>query len=423
MRTIARVSISATTILMFTSLVAATDLPTAPPEEIGLSQERLNVLSSVIEDAVAAGDCPGAVVLVARHGKVGFLKSFGVLDPATKEPMPEDAIFRIYSMSKALSAVPALSLVEHGKMTLSTRVSDVLPEFSSMMVADLSKYNAYNDLPRVRPAANPIVVVDLLKLSGGFVDYNFYPNFPREMFRKAGIASQALTLKQAAAVAAKAPLLYEPGTTFSYAETNYDVLGQMLQVIEDKPIAEVCEEHFFAPNGMSDTGFERSAEQVTRLAQPLTEGPKASLPLFDATKPRAFHSAANGLLSSAQDYFRFAQMLLDGGRSLDGTVVLSTATAKTMLTGQSSEVASGSVDFMTEYMPSFDFGLGLGIRTSQAGGYVLGGAQLASWGGHAGTYFVIDRDRERVGVFMRQCAGDFALITLIQTLLLQTAAD
>lgn len=395
-------------------------VPTAAPAEVGLSPERLQVLSDYFETGVAEGRFPGAVVLVSRGGKVAFHEAFGLRDPATEAPMKTDAIFRLYSMTKPLLAAATLVQAERGKLGLGTPLGDVLPDFKSMQVLDTPGDGSN---PSLRPAEREIRILDLLRMSGGFAGYNFYPDQLGDEFRAAGIGGQDLTLAEAAKRTAKIPLLYEPGTTFTYSETSFNVLGRALEVVAKKPIAEVFEKTFTRPNGMQDTGFELTKEQAERLAQPNLKGEHPSKPLFDPTQPRAFHSPANGMLASSLDYWRFLQMLLDGGRSLEGNQIISATSVETMLTGQTRGLARGVFDPIRRNMPGFRFGLGIGVRVQGDSAYVVGGSRLATWGGYGGTFCVIDRDRDLVGIIMLQQTGLFSKVSIFQTLLLQTAVD
>jgi len=296
-------------------------------------------------------------------------------------------------------------------------------QVSSMQVLDPPGDDDKTDTPRVHPAGKEIRILDLLRMSGGFAGYNFYQNDAGDKFRAAGIGGLDLTLAEAADRTAKIPLLYEPGTTFSYAETNFDVLGRVLEVVTGKSISEIFEGVFLGPNGMQDTGFELTKDQATRLAQPNLKGEHASQALFDATEPRAFHSPANGMLASTLDYWRFLQMLLDGGRSLEGNQVISATSVDTMLSGQTRGLARGLFDPVSKFTPGFRFGLGIAVREQDGGTYVVGGRRLAGWVGYGGTLFVVDRDRDLIGIIMLQQTGILDNVSIFQTLLLQTATD
>jgi len=397
-------------------------LPMAEPATVGVDPQRLGYLERYIEKAVHNKDIPGAVLLVSRNGRVVLHEAYGIRDPASGELMQKDAVFRIYSMSKALTAAAGLRLIERGALAMNGRLSDYLPDFADLRVLKTDQFDFRTDALATVEADAPITIADLLRQSTGFAGNNFYPGYAGSLFRKAGIESDTLTLAEAAERTAKIPLVYQPGTTFSYAETNYNVLGRLLELSENKPIADVMQAEIFGPLEMIDSGFEVPLDKADRLAQPFNKGTASEDGLFDPTKPRKFHPPANGIVSTAADYWHFVQMLLDNGRGPDGSV-LAPSTVDAMLSDNTSTLKPGSADPMHLFQ-GWNWGLGLGVHDTDAPSFILAGRGQFGWVGAGSTMFIADRGRNLAGIIMLQ-QPEFlhGHVATLMTLVLQTATD
>src|SRR5215470_4563730 len=298
----------------------AVDLPTAKPEEVGMSSERLERLGQVLRADAEKGRIPGAVVLVARRGRVASVQVVGQRDPATSAPMTSDAIFRIASMTKPMVTVAALSLYEEGRLFLLDPVSKYIPAFKGQTVG----------LERAA-VAREMTIQDLMRHTSGLTYgnrgkseiYKMYPESSND-------ASLTLTMDEFIDKLAKVPLVYQPGTQWEYSLST-DVLGRVVEVVTGKPLQEVLAERIYRPLNMTDTAFVVSAEKRTRLAQPLAKHPDtgADYKVPDATVPRKFDCGGGCAVSTARDYARFAQMLVNRG-VLDGARVLAPKTVELM---------------------------------------------------------------------------------------------
>ena len=382
------------------SLAENTSLPMAEPEAAGIDPERLEHLVSFVKKGIDAGETPGLVLLVARNGKVVLHEAYGERNPVTKEPMTTDSIFRIYSMGKLIASAAALRLIERGELGFDTAVPDVLPEFKHMRVVDREKPGAEHGTYATIEAISEITVADLLRHSAGFGGYNFYPGYVGDLFRQAGIGRQDLSLAEAAEKTAKLPLEYQPGTTFSYAETSYNTLGRVLEVNQGKPLEDILQAEIFKSVGMTQTGFEVPSDAAARLAERMKTN-RDAIEWFDAAGPRKFHSPATGMVSTAADFWRFTQMLLDNGRSLDGQSVLAPMTVDTMLANNTRGLAQGLMP-TTDLSPGFAWGLGVFVSIPDEPTILLGGAEggLFRMAADGGTSYITSREHNFVAVFM-----------------------
>lgn len=397
----------------------------ATPESVGIDPARLARLTDFIERAIDNKEIPGAVVLVARNGKIVLYEAYGKRDPTRPEPMPKDAIFRIFSMSKPVTAATALRLAERGEIQLSDQLSKYLPAFASMQVVDRSRAPHASSPRASRPAAGEILLFDLLRHTAGFADEGFYPGYAGEQFRQAGIGSRDMTLAEAIDKVAALPLYADPGTVFSYSETSFTVLGRVMEVVRNQPIADIMATEFFKPLGMVDSGFEVPPEKAGRIAENFpAEGAAAERTSFDPTKPRLYHSTAAGLVSTALDYWRFVQMLLDSGRGPSADAFLAPTTVSTMLSNAIADVGKGAMYPFDSFLEGFDYGLGIGVRKSDRASTMLSGRDMFLWIGADGTMFFGDRDRNLAALVLTQ-KPEFEVnnVNVIGTLVMQSVVD
>jgi len=377
-------------------------LPTARPEDVGLSAERLARVTAMLQANAATNEIPGAVLLIARHGKVAYFESVGLLDPQSKVTMRKDAIFRIYSMSKAISSVAAMMLFEEGRFILDEPVAKYLPQFEKVKVAAVNQPGAPSDPETLAlVAANrPISIHDLFRHTSGLT-YGFYGNTPvKKLYVKAKLLADDFTNAEFVDRLAKLPLSYQPGTVWDYGHST-DVLGRVIEVISGKSLYAFEKERLLDPLGMSDTGFYVTDKaKHARVAEPFANdrsfGVEASF--NDPRVAEKWESGGGGMVSTAADYARFLQMLLNGG-TLDGKRILSPRTVAYMTADHLGSAVPGPY-----YLPGpgYGFSLAFAVRREQGVSPVQGSIGEYNWGGASGTAYWVDPAQDMFVVFMMQ---------------------
>jgi CubicO group peptidase (beta-lactamase class C family) len=423
--------ISTALVLSFIAIsVFAAELPRAKPESVGLSSERLDNIRKLLGAKVDAGEIPGYVALVARRGKVAYFESYGVQNPNTKKPMSRDSIFRIYSMTKPITSVAAMMLVEEGKIRLSDPISMYLPELANLQVAINAASVKEPSEVQTRPAKNPIRVVDLLLHTSGFT-YGFFKPFPgggpvEQMYLDGGVNDLDITNAELVTRISKLPLKYEPGTTWWYSRST-DVLGRLIEVVSGMTLGEFFDKRIAKPLGMVDTSFRVAPNKVSRFVEPFDDDKKGLILQYtDPTKPVKFEAGGQGLTATVMDYARFAQMLLNRG-ALDGNRVLGKKTVELMTTNQ----VGSNVDLGPFYLPGQSHGWGLlgavrteGPRAPAALNPMDGSVGEFYWAGYAGTYFWVDPKEELVAVYMMQSVRQLLpYATAFKTLVVQSIVE
>jgi CubicO group peptidase (beta-lactamase class C family) len=404
-RLLAMVSLAALSVQP--ALAAVHDLPSASAESEGMSAERLARLNSGMKELVDQGRLAGSVTMVARHGKVVEFDAVGKRDIASNAPMQKDSIFRIYSMSKPITGVAMMMLFEEGKWQLNDPVAKYIPEFAKLKVYGT---DANNNVVMKDPV-HPVTMRELMSHSGGFT-YGFFSNTAVDKLQlEADLLNPNNTLDEFIKRVAKLPLNAQPGTEWHYS-ISVDIQGYIVQKLSGMPFEEYLEKRIFKPLGMVDTGFYVPKEKLNRFAEFYTYdkdgklqavGVKEGLNHDFAAKP-ALSSGGGGLVSTAADYMRFCQMLLNGGQ-LDGVRLLSPLTVELMRTN----VLAANVPILA---PGAGFGLDFAIYTDPvaAGGYFGKGTYF--WGGAAGTWFWIDPVNDVIVLGMiQQAAGTGAVAT------------
>jgi CubicO group peptidase (beta-lactamase class C family) len=382
--------------------IAAQTLPTAKPAEVGLSAERLERITQVLREDAGKGMMPGAVMLVARHGKVAMLESVGILDPATKAPMTRDAIFRIYSMSKAVTSVSAMMLFEEGKITLTDPVARYLPQFAQIKVG-VEKPDPAGGKPTLElvAARRPMTIQDLLRHTSG-ITYGFFGNtLVKKAYVEAGVIKGDFTNSEFADRIAKLPLSYQPGSTWDYSHST-DILGRVIEVVSGMSLYQFEKQRLLDPLGMKDTSFYvTDAAKQARIAEPF---PNDRVFGIDAAfgDPRVagkWESGGGGMVSTTADYARFLQMLLNGG-TLDGKRYLSPKTVAFMT---SDHVGDGIIPG-PYYLPGPGYGFGLGFAVRRTAGLAADAGSVGdyTWNGVGGTHFWVDPKEDLFVVFMIQ---------------------
>jgi CubicO group peptidase (beta-lactamase class C family) len=383
------------------ALAASAELPTAKPESVGMSSERLTRLSGGMKSLVDQGRLAGAVTMVARHGKLVEFDAVGKRDIAAGAPMQKDSIFRIYSMSKPITGVAMMMLFEEGKWQLNDPVSKYIPEFASLKVYATDEHNNMV----LKDQVHPVTMRELMSHSGGFT-YGFFSNTPIDKLqREADLFNPNNTLDEFIKRVAKLPLNAQPGSEWHYS-ISVDIQGYIVQKLSGMPFEEFLEKRIFKPLGMSDTGFYVPKEKLSRFAEFYTYDTEGKLLAVktneglnhDFGAKIALASGGGGLVSTATDYMRFCQMLLNGGQ-LNGVRLLSPRTVELMRT----DVLPPNLSTLA---PGAGFGLDFAVYTDPvaAGGYYSKGTYF--WGGAAGTWFWIDPVSDLIVVGMiQQAAG------------------
>jgi len=368
-------------------------LPSAKrAEDVGFSSSRLERLRGQMQADVESRRIPGAVLLIARQGKIASFMNLGFQDRRTTTPMKSDSIFRIASMSKPITSVAAMILAEEGKLDIGAPVAQYLPEFKDVTVG----------VEKAAPK-RPMTVQDLMRHTSGLT-YGFFGNSPvDELYRKSNLLGSKSLAEMVSAIT-RLPLLHQPGEVWEYSMST-DVLGRIVEVVSGQDLDAFIAEHITRPLGMHDTGFYLSATQMARLARP--DSPVFMAPADLTVKP-ALLSGGGGMLSTAGDYARFCQMLLNGGE-LEGVRILAPKTVALMTSDQlppatdrhsSLAIALGAFGPTPEMGTSF--GLGFAVRTDAGRNPVPGSIGDFSWAGIAGTYFWVDPQEKLVTVLMIQ---------------------
>lgn len=369
----------------------------AEPESIGMRRDGLSRLSAALGELIDRKRLPGAVVLVVRRGKLAHCEALGRRDPQQPDPMRHDTIFRVYSMTKPLVSVAALMLVEHGLLLLSDPVSQHLPEFKDIPVGVVQADGSIAHMP----ARREMTVHDLLRHTAGLTYEILEPSPVRTLYARARIYRRDWSNQTFSQAIAALPLMHQPGSVFDYSRAT-DVLARVVEVVAGLPLREFFQQRIFGPLGMVDTGFHVPASQHHRIAEPFATDPDsgAEVRLLDVREPVAMDMGGGGLVSTAIDYARFCQMLLNGG-TLDGQRLLGRKTVELMTSDH-----LGSIPSVTPLLPpGYGFGLGVAVRR-EAGLAPFAGTQgMYYWGGMGGTSFFIDPKEEMCAVLMTQAPG------------------
>lgn len=368
-------------------------LPRAEPADLGLCPERTQRLVQALQAEADRGRLPGAVVLLARHGRVALFESLGQRDPATGAAMARDAVFRIYSMTKPVVSVAVMMLVEQGRLLLSDPVAKHLPEFSGQQVALQTPGGL-----QLQPVAQPATVQDLLRHTAGLT-YEFLGEAPvQRLYAQAQMGSRERSNAEFSRTLAALPLFRPPGTEWAYSRAT-DVLGRLVEVVTGQTLGQHLRECIFEPLGMVDTAFVVPGADHGRLAEPFAHDPDGGVPLrvLDPRQAPALESGGGGLMSTTADYARFLQCLLNGG-TLDGVRLLGPRTVEFMTADHLGSIPSHD----PLLPPGHGFGLGFSVRTATGLANMPGSVGTYHWGGIAGTTFFVDPAEDFFGILMTQ---------------------
>src|SRR5436305_2563333 len=365
------------------------------PEQVGLSPARLERLAAVIRGDVARKLIPGAVLAIARGGRLAYAEAFGWRDREAEAAMSADAIFRVASMTKPITSVAAMILAEEGRLEIAAPVAEYLPEFAELTVGT-----------ERRKAQRAMTVQDLMRHTSGLTYAQFGDTPVQMIWRDTKLMDEDQTNAELVAKLAGLPLMFEPGTTWEYSMST-DVLGRVVEVVSGESLGEFFAEHIFRPLGMADTGFAATGERAARVAEPQNDAATGSRPpMRNVTRENRWHSGGGGAVSTAADYLRFCQMLLNGGE-LDGVRLLAPKTIAHMASdhlppdcayGETARPRFGALAPVPEM--GYGFGLGFAVRKATGMSPVPGSGGEFFWGGVTGTYFWIDPREQLIAVLM-----------------------
>jgi CubicO group peptidase (beta-lactamase class C family) len=407
-----------------TALAFAQQLPETSPEQVGISKERLARIRPLMEKEISQGRTAGAVAIIVRHGKVAYFETFGMADREAAKPMRKDSIFRIYSMTKAITAVAVMTLYEDGRFSLDDPVSKYLPEFADTKVAT----NGSPDHKlTITPAKRTLTIRDLLRHTSGIGYDGPRDETGASLYDKKGIQGllrTGMTLDEFSRRMASVPLKREPGTAFEYS-MSIDILGRLVEVVSGQPLDVYMSEHIFKPLQMNDTGFYVPKEKWDRLTTIYQfENGKLNR-LADSAMQEGYRTkpdicmGGSGLASTATDYARFVLMLLNRGE-LDGVRILSPKTVELMTADHLGDLPRADQILASGY------GMGLSVAVNLGPGKVgsVGTAGEFNWSGYAGTHWWADPKEQMVGVFMMQnFADDFTRPMLFKRLAYSAIVD
>ncbi len=370
-----------------------TELVFACASEVGLCPDRLQRLLAVLQSEIDRQRLPGAVVLIARKGKIALFESLGQQDPATGSPMTRDAIFRIYSMTKPLVSVAAMMLVEQGKLLLSDPVARFLPEFARQKVA-VERHGTVE----LEDVIQPATVHDLLRHTAGLTYEFLGASAVQRQYAQARIGSQERSNVEFSQTLAGLPLMFQPGSVWEYSRAT-DVLGRLVEAVSGQTLGHHLREAILMPLGMVNTAFSVPEAHHHRIAEPFAHDPDGGIPMrmLEPRRKAVMESGGGGLMSTAMDYARFLQFMRNKGE-LQSVRLLGPRTVDFMTADH-----LGAIPARGDLLPSgHGFGLGFAVRTAQGLSPVPGSVGLYYWGGIAGTSFFVDPAQDLYALMMIQ---------------------
>jgi CubicO group peptidase (beta-lactamase class C family) len=425
-RLLVKQSVLTAVVVTLIATLHAQGLPQGTPESAGLSPERLARIKTAMDAEVAQNRVAGGVGLIARKGKVVWFESFGMADKEAARPMQKDAIFRIFSMTKAVTGVAVMTLYEEGRFALSDPVSRYLPEFATMRVAveRTDPATGRSVLSHTVPAVRPITILDLLRHTSGFNYEGPHDEKGNLVYQTAGLnagGGNDFPLSEFTKRLAQAPLVHQPGAIWDYSY-SMDVLGRLVEVVSGQPLDQFFADRIFKPLRMDDTGFYVPQQKLGRLAALYNPSPKGvaradAVAQEAARRKPALLMGGAGLVSTAMDYARFTQMLLSGG-VLEQTRLLSPTTVDLMRSDVLGSLPKALIRLpvgdgppVVAELPPAGYGFGLTFAVSRGPDQTgaVGSKGEYNWAGAAGTTFWIDPDEQLVGVLMIQTMFDLTM--------------
>jgi len=378
------------------------------PAGAHFNPQKLARAGDFLRDQVAQGKIPGAILLIQQHGKPVYHEFFGVQDVVSKAPMTDQTIFRLFSMTKAITSVAAMMLVDEGKLPLEDPVAKYIPSFANVKVGVEKKNEDGTKALDLVPPNRPPTILDLMRHTSG-ITYGFYgDSLIRKAYAAANLYSGDFDLAEFAERIAKLPLHDQPGSLWQYGHST-DILARVMEIVSGKSLIDMEREKLLDPLGMKDTGFfVTDAEKQKLLAQPMPNDSDFRVGRENnPTVPKKWQSASGGMVSTMSDFSKFAQMLLDGGK-FEGKTYLSPKAFALMTTDQIGPGSGVGRDYF--YFPGdgFGFGLGLAVRTDPGNAKPPPPGSLGElkWDGASGCYFVIDRKQDMFFVLLEQTPSE-----------------
>ncbi len=383
--------------------LAADPLPRAKPESVGMSSARLARIGQVLRDDIDKGRIPGAVVAVARKGKLVYYEAFGYADKDAGTKMTKDAIFNIASMTKPMAAVGVLTLYEEGRVLIDEPVSKYLPQLAKMRVAVMNADNTA--VIDTVPAARQMTIQDILRHTSGVIYGGRGSTAVHKMYPASSSDGAKMSSSEFLDKLGSLPLMYQPGTVWDYG-FSIDLVGLVVERVSGQTLGQYLQQRLFKPLGMVDTGFNVPADKAKRYAKALAVDPDTGRPqaTMDLTKPLGFDCGGGCSVSTAGDYLRFAQMLLNHGK-LGSTRILSRKTVEFMLSNQLGPNVKNLIGAADPTRADYGFGLGLAVRTTPGIVRMEGSVGDFSWPGASGTNWWGDPREELAVVFMSAAPG------------------
>ncbi len=390
-------------------------LPQAKPELLGLSPARLQQMSDAFKREIDKGTLPGATVMVARRGQIGWFEALGRQGPAADTPMATNTLFRIFSMTKPIVSVAIMMLLEDGHFVLNDPVAKFIPEFADQKVG-IENHGKLDLVPLQRP----MTIQDLLRHTSGITYDHTGNTLVQQLYQQSRLRSRKISNAEHAALVASLPLMCQPGAQWNYSRST-DILGRIIEVVSGKTLDAFLTQRILAPLQMAETAFHTGAENAGRLAEPFAADPWSGekVQLFNMLEQPVMQSGGGGLVSTTMDYARFCQMLLKGG-SLDGVRIIGRKTLRLM----ASDHLGPGVKVDSPLMPAgHGFGLGFAVRTDPGMAPFPGSVGEFFWSGMAGTFFWIDPSEDMFAVFMMQGPGQRQYIRLLLRSLVSAAVE
>ena len=374
------------------------------PPGARFNPQKLERVGDFLRDQIANGKIPGAILLIQQHGKPVYHEFFGVQDVVSRQPVTDQTIFRLFSMTKAISSVAAMMLIDEGKLKLEDPIAKYIPSFANVKVGVEKKNEDGTKTLDLVPPNRPPTILDLMRHTSG-ITYGFYgDSLVRKAYAAANLYAGDFDLAEFAERIAKLPLHDQPGSLWQYGHST-DVLARIMEIVSGKSLLEVERENLLDPLGMKDTGFfVTDPEKQKLIAQPMPNDSDFRVGRENNPQiPKKWQSASGGMVSTMSDFARFAQMLLDGGK-FEGKTYLSPKAFELMTTDHVGPGSGVGRDYF--YFPGdgFGFGLGLAVRTDPGNAKPPPPGSLGElkWDGASGCYFVIDRKQDMFFVLLEQ---------------------
>jgi CubicO group peptidase (beta-lactamase class C family) len=378
------------------------------PPGAHFNPQKLGRVGDYLRDQVAQGKIPGAILLIQQHGKPVYHEFFGVRDVATKLPMTDDTIFRLFSMTKPITSVVAMQLIEEGKFKLDDPVAKYIPSFANVKVGVEKKADDGSKTLQLVPPTRPPTILDLMRQTSG-ITYGFYgDSLVRKAYASANIYAGDFDNAEFAERIAKLPLAEQPGTLWDYGHST-DILGRIMEIVTGKSLLQIERDKLLDPLGMNGTRFyvtDPEKKKLIAMPMPNDSDFRVGFTAY-ADVPMKWESGGGGMVSTMADVARFSQMILDGGK-LDGRQYLKPETFKWMTTDHVGPGSGVERDFF--YFPGdgFGFGLGFGVRTDPGNAKPPPAGSLGElkWDGASGCYFAIDRKQDMFFVLLEQTPSE-----------------